>query len=411
MSFLRRVGVTLAALCCAAPGVLAAEQVLSEHEALKRFTEESPRAQVLQARLEAFRAETRIGTEISNQSVAYTVEDAAGVREDFFIVQQRLPVTGHRKLLRRTGDAAYEAARLEVERDLLEIQTELRLAFYELLLAERKHAVLANGLERHQEIVRVLREREKEGESSRFDRLRADREMAEVSADLALIEDVQALARARLASFFAHGTTPVGLRATGDFEPGPLEPWIEPLIDEVLEARSDYRAVDRRLEQYETARRAARRKRFPDPEIAAGWKRVDTLGLSDSGYVVSVGIPIPVFNRGQHEEALARAEYESAILGNQVLRQQIETEVRGAYAAAELSRRTADRYGHTINSAAGDLSRIAQLAYEEGEQRILELLDAYRTELQSQIRWLDLKHRAKEAQIRLELASGKGVTP
>ena len=31
--------------------------------------------------------------------------------------------------------------------------------------------------------------------------------------------------------------------------------------------------------------------------------------------------------------------------------------------------------------------------------------------LQSQIRWLDFKHRAKEAQIQLELASGKRVTP
>jgi len=411
MSFLERAGMTLVVLCCAAPGVLAAERVLSEHEALERFMKESPRAQVLQARLDALRAETRIGTEISNPSVAYSVEDAADVREDFLIVQQRLPVTGHRKLFRRAGDAAYEAAALDAERELLEIRTALRFAFYELLLAEQKHAVLADGVDRHREILRVLREREREGESSGFDRLRADREMAEVAADLALTEDVMAQARARLASFFAHGTTPDSLRVTGDFELGPLGPWIESLIEDVLEARSDYRAVDRRLEQYETARRAARRRRFPNPEIAAGWKRVDTLGLSDSGYVVSVGIPIPVFNRGQYEEALARAEYGSAMLGNQVLRQQIETEVRGAYAAAELSRRTADRYGHTINSAAGDLSRIAQLAYEEGEQGILELLDAYRSELQSQIRWLNLKHRAKEAQIQLELASGKEVTP
>jgi len=410
MSFLRRVGVPLVALCCAAPGVLAAEWVLSEHEALKRFMEESPRAQVLQTRLEAFRAETRIGTEISNPSVGYAVEDVANVREDILIVQQRLPVTGHRRLLRRAGDAAYEAATLDAERELLEIQTELRLAFYELLLAEQKHAVLADGVDRYQEVVRVLGERESEGESSGFDRLRADREMAEVAADLALTEDVQALARARLASFFAHGTTPAGLRATGDFQLGPLEPWVEPRIEEALEARADYRAAHRRLEQYETARKAARRRRFPDPEVAAGWKRVDALGLSDTGYVVSVGIPIPVFNRGQHEEAQARAEYESVILESQVLRQQIETEVRGAYAAVELSRRTADEYGHTINAAAGDLGRIAQLAYEEGERGILELLDAYRTELQSQIRWLDLKHRAKEAQIQLEFASGKGVT-
>ncbi len=411
MSFLGRVGVALALLCYAAPGVLAAEQVLSEQEALQRFMEESPRARVLQTALEAFRAQSRIGTLVANPTVTYAIEDAAGARDEFLIVQQRLPVTGGLKLLRRAGDAAYEAAALDAERELLEIRTELRLAFYELLLAQQKHSVLADGVDRHQEIVRVLREREREGESSGFDRLRADREMAEVAADLALIEDVQALAQARLASFFTDGTTPVRLLTRGDFELGPLEPGIEPLIEDVLEVRLDYRAVNRRIEQYETARRAARRRRFPDPEIAAGWKRVDTPGLSDTGYVVSVGIPIPVFNRGQHEEVLARGKYESAMLGNQLLQQQIETEVRGAYAAAELSRRTADEYGHTINAAGGDLSRIAQLAYEEGEQGILALLDAYRTELQSQIRWLDLKHRAKEAQIQLELSSGKGVTP
>ena len=410
MSFLGRVGVTFAALCCAAPGLLAAEQILSEHEALQRFMKESPRARVLQYELEAFRAQSRIGTLVANPTVTYAIEDAAGSRDEFLIVQQRLPVTGGLKFLRRAGDAAYEAAALDAEHELLEIRTELRLAFYELLLAEQKHAVLSDGVDRHQEIVRVLREREREGESSGFDRLRAEREMAEVAADLALIESVQALAHARLASFFAYGTTPGWLRARGDFELGPLE-GIEPLTEDVLEARADYRAVNRRIEQYETARRAAHRRRFPDPEIAAGWKRVDTPGLSDTGYVVSVGIPIPVFNRGQHEEALARAKYESAMFGNQILRQQIETEVRGAYAAAELSRRTADEYGHTINAAAGDLRRIAQLAYEEGEQGILELLDANRAELQSQIRWLDLKHRAKEAQIQLELSSGKGLTP
>ena len=100
MSFPGRAGVTLAVLCCATPGVLAAEQLLSEREALQRFMEENPRAQVLQTRLEAFRAETRIGTEISNPSVAYTVEDAAGTRDEFLIVQQRLPVTGHHSLNR-----------------------------------------------------------------------------------------------------------------------------------------------------------------------------------------------------------------------------------------------------------------------------------------------------------------------
>jgi hypothetical protein len=51
-------------------------------------------------------------------------------------------------------------------------------------------------------VIRVLATREKEGEGSRFDRLRWERELVELRSELALIQAQAAQARSRCLSFF-----------------------------------------------------------------------------------------------------------------------------------------------------------------------------------------------------------------
>ncbi len=58
-----------------------------------------------------------------------------------------------------------------------------------------------------------------------------------------------------------------------------------------------------------------------------------------------------------------------------------------------------------------ELAQIAQVAYQEGEQGILELLDAYRVALLSQRRALELLAAAKRAEIELDRAVGEEVLP
>jgi cobalt-zinc-cadmium efflux system outer membrane protein len=55
---------------------------------------------------------------------------------------------------------------------------------------------------------------------------------------------------------------------------------------------------------------------------------------------------------------------------------------------------------------AGDLSRTAETAYRAGEGGILELLDAYRTELDAELAALELELRARLARIELDELSG-----
>jgi cobalt-zinc-cadmium efflux system outer membrane protein len=47
------------------------------------------------------------------------------------------------------------------------------------------------------------------------------------------------------------------------------------------------------------------------------------------------------------------------------------------------------------------------VAYQEGEIGILQLLDAYRTQRQAQLRMLEIQAAVKEAQIELERVVGE----
>jgi len=73
--------------------------------------------------------------------------------------------------------------------------------------------------------------------------------------------------------------------------------------------------------------------------------------------------------------------------------------------------RTARDYGSNLGAVGNDLLRISQAAYQEGEQNILQLLDAYRIALQSNVRALELQSEARIADIELDRAVGEGVMP
>jgi hypothetical protein len=61
--------------------------------------------------------------------------------------------------------------------------------------------------------------------------------------------------------------------------------------------------------------------------------------------------------------------------------------------------------------AGDELTRIAEVAYREGEVGILELLDAVRTASRARMRSIELKLDARLAQIALERAVGDVLWP
>jgi cobalt-zinc-cadmium efflux system outer membrane protein len=366
---------------------------------------------VLLARVRVIRAEARALSLAPNPAVTYTREDAAGARDDFLLVQQGLPLSGRLGLLKRAGTYTVAAAEAESAFELLELRSDFRTAFHELLLAQQRVALLEAWVPQLQEIVRILREREREGEGSKFDRLRAERELADAEANLASARVILAQARARLASFFAPGTDGGSLVVKGGFVTATTLPALEELLPRSLAVRGDYVASQHQLERFGSELSAAQRLRIPEPILSAGLKRTTIPGRADNGYAVSVTVPLPLFNRGQADVERARAAREQAESVIAARRQQIETEVRAAYETLRLRQRIAQEYARELGEKGAELAQIGRLAYEEGEQGILELLDAYRVALFSRLQALELAGSAKQAEIDLNRAVGEEVLP
>jgi outer membrane protein, heavy metal efflux system len=386
----------------------ASGQEMTEQDVLKQFMERSPQATALRARIPVTRAESHLQILAPNPAVTASREDVGGVKDQFLTAEQSLPISGRLGLLKRAGKEAVSAAEQQTKYDLLLLRAEVRLAFYELLAAQQREAIATQSTVGLREIVRVLREREKVGEGSGYDALRAERELADTEALLNAEKLNVATTRNRLSQFLTGGAGQ--LIAKGELLPGPELPSVQDLIARATSGRGDIVAQQRTVSRFAFEQRAAERQRIPEPTVLAGLKRTSTPGFVDNGYVATVTVPLPLFNRGQTDADRARALRERTESDRAVLVRQVEAEVRSAYDAVVLRRNASAEYRKSAAGAA-DLSNIARLSYQEGERGILELLDAQRVAVGAQVRTVELSFDMKKAEIELGRAVGEEVLP
>lgn len=381
-------------------------QEWTEAVVVQRFLDQSPQAREVRARVAITQAETRGRTLYANPSVNYSRE-AAGFTE-FFQAEQTLPITGRLRFLRQAGASAVRATEADGAFSLWQARSALRQAFYRVLASQSREALYLSNLKEIDEVIRILRDREAQGEGSKFDRLRTERERAELLAELALIRAITALERGQMLSFLPVGIPDVIV--VGSIETTIVLPATEELENRALVRREDYRAEKQRVEQFRLEERAAERLRIPEPMLNAGLKRSDVgLGRTVNGPVVGITVALPLFNKGQTEVARFSAEQERASARLQLLSQQIRAAIAGTVQAFQVRLLARDEYMRELSETGPELVHIATVAYQEGEIGILQLLDAYRVQRQAQIRVLDIQAAVKEAQIELERVVGEEI--
>jgi cobalt-zinc-cadmium efflux system outer membrane protein len=267
------------------------------------------------------------------------------------------------------------------------------------------------------QLLGILQKREEEGEGSRYDRLRAAREMAELRTDVVSASALIAAAGARVDGFLPDGTHVERVQAALPVLSEP--PGLEELRVRAIDSRADYRAEQRALARYKIEEQAARRLRIPEPQVSAGLKRADVISgvgpnpfsnVTSTGVVFSLSVPLPVFNSGRYEVARYQAEQEQAMARTAVLARQMQTEIRGAREVLTIRREALAAYERELGSTGVELTRITRTAYEEGEVGILELLDSLRVNRLASLRLLELQAGVREAFIELERVVGAELT-
>jgi cobalt-zinc-cadmium efflux system outer membrane protein len=382
-------------------------QDLTEKETLQKLSAESPRARALAAQVELARASALTEGLRPNGMLSLSREAAAGVPETYLLYQQPLSITGRREYLRRAALASAESEGMGVRMQLHELRVDARLAFLELLLAQEQMSLYNGEKARLEEIVEVLRKREKAGESSGYDRIRAEREVSLLEADQGVAVARMERARGLLASFFNASQRPQTLRAAGTLTL-PALPDLAFLIGKA-ETRGDVQAERRLADSALLSMEAARRKLYPEPVVAGGWKSPVIDNRRESGYVVSVTVPLPLFDRGKADIARAEIARRAAEARAEALTTEVQLRLRGAWEETQARLRAVETYRKRAVAQTEDLVRIARSAYEGGEAGILELLDAFRTQREVRLRMQDLMAAARQSALELERLAGEEV--
>jgi cobalt-zinc-cadmium efflux system outer membrane protein len=378
----------------------------TEQEIVDLIVRDGPQARAIRATSEVVVLEQAARLVLPNPSASYTRE-GAGFTE-FLQVDQSLRAFGLRQGLERAGVAAREAAEAERDARLWQLRSSAhdtvarRRAASERMQAAESLVKLVEGL------IGVLSTREREGEGSRFDRVRAQQELVDAQQLMVAAAIERSAAGSALAALLPAGSTVPNTVAALP-QPHPAES-IDALIARATASRAELRALQAAAQRFSLEADVARRATGPAPTITAGVKRADEAGETRAGGVVGVSVAVPLFNRGTRDAARWNAERLRAELERAAVEADIRGQITRAAEAFALRRQSGEAVAASLSSA-DELISIADVAYREGEIGILQLLDAYRTAARARERAIETNLNLRLAQIALERAVGVTLWP
>ena len=135
---------------------------------------------------------------------------------------------------------------------------------------------------------------------------------------------------------------PQTLRATGALSL-PDIPGLAAVLG-IAANRPDIQAERRMAEGAGLAMKAARRKMYPEPIVSGGLKSPVVNNQRDSGYVISVSIPLPLFDRGKADIARAEIARNAAEARAEALSTEVQLKLRGAWEETQARLRAVETY-------------------------------------------------------------------
>jgi outer membrane protein TolC len=393
----------IAAVGLLAPSV-AAGQDRTEREIVELIVRDGPQASAIRAESEVTHREQLARLSYPNPSVTYSREGAGFTQ--FFQAEQSLSLFGAREALSRAGVAATAAAEAERDLRLWLLRSDAAAAVARVVAEQERLESVRAHMREVERLIEILRTREREGEGSRFDRLRAEQELRDTNQAVTSAAVALAEARARVSGMLPRNASLTTVAGTQITRQPPVP--IETLFTRATSTRAELRALEQLGQRATFEAEAARRARLPSPSLFGGVKRADELSGRKTGGVFGVTAALPLFDDGGRDAARWEAERSRVEAERIFIEDRIRSEIT---AASEVLTLRQAALSQEEQGTAEELVQIATVAYREGEVGILELLDAARTASRARTRSIDFRLDTRLAQIALARAVGDTLWP
>lgn len=292
-------------------------------------------------------------------------------------ISQTFELGGKRQKRIDAANADVDVARAQFQIVVWQLTNDVKKKFYTVLLTQSLLNLAKENQKTFAEIVKHTTEVFQLGEISGLDLQRLEIEKFKFDTDVANSERDYELALRDLRVTLGGDYRVMEVEVAGSIDYYQAYDFsLSDLRDKALAARPDLKAAQLSERAADAAIRLQDAQRIPDISLGAG---VEQVPASGSTYNFSVGIPLPISNRNQGERAKALIQRMRAKNDQQLITNQVLSDVDKALVAFDSQKRRVELYRAGILSKVEDIQRLTEFSLKAGESSTLELLDAIRT--------------------------------
>ena len=300
---------------------------------------------------------------------------------EYFSFSQLIEVAGKRGLRMQSSGFATQAAESDL-RDAVRIFSNMvRDAYFDLLLAQKNRWLAEEIAGHYREIGEANALRLKSGDIAEADYLRVKMEGARAQSDFDSAQAAVEQAQAALAVLLRWPEHSLRIEAqdawpaladigqTGDKHE---------LIVRALHQRPDLQADKQRAEQAKKELELARRLKYPDVTVNAGYARDPSNNSLNSAFV-GFSVPLPLFYQYQGEADKATVNLNQSQLAVEQTELGIRNDIVSALATWSSADKIVQRFDGGLLDDARSVRDSAELAFRKGATGVLEFIEAQRS--------------------------------
>lgn len=292
-------------------------------------------------------------------------------------VSQTFELGGKRQKRIDAANADSDVARAQFQIVVWQLTNDVKKKFYAVVLAQSLLDLAKENQKTFADIVERTREVFQSGEISGLDLQRLEVEKFKFDTDVANSQRDYELALRDLRVALGGDYQAMDIEVAGAMDYyQPYDFSFADLREKALAARPDLKAAQLSERAANAFIRLQNAQRIPDITVGAG---IDQVPAGGSTYNVGFSIPVPIFNRNQGERAKALIQRSKSQNDQQLITNQVLSDVDKALVAFELQKRRIELYRTGILTKVNDIQTMTEFSLKAGENSTLELLDAIRT--------------------------------
>ncbi|MBM4127780.1 MAG: TolC family protein [Nitrospira sp.] len=301
----------------------------------------------------------------------------------------------------RVADLGLATANVGLLETQLNLRSLVKVAFYDLLLAQQDAQLARRNLEIIEGVQRIVKARVKSGEAPQFEAIKAEVEVLKARQQLARADNLVRVSRVTVDTLTGGslGTTYV---IQGDFTGFPHEVALDGLMHRMMNQHPTIQRLLRSVEQSDWKIEFERQMRVPTVTVGGSYWRE----MGREAYQGALSVPMPLWYRRQGEIASslgAKRREEAELLR---ARNELARSVHQHYQDARTTAELIDVFDKGLLKQASEALRLAQFSFQQGASSLLEVFDAQRVQRQIMLDYAQARHDLSVSLARLEQAVG-----